>query len=528
MKLFGASIAAIVVGRSSAFQFNSLLVDVPRSRRADSAAPTPTTFILSQNLNTSRRTGTHMSQSYNEPHESPQMPKGDAKRNLLTSRRAALRQCSSIFSATVCASLWNRREANASEFSETPVPSDVFEPPRITSTAPQFYDESVITPPRPQVVMRENVAGSVPISPESSVAVVREAPQSDPITPTSSVAAVREEAPELNSNTQATSMALVREKSPESNPITSESSVSATTASIPTPPPPAQVILENSEVVQIPVANPATKSTETSSTVTPSPTPAKSGNNGMYILEVGAVGTILAATVSAVTGKVEGNTDPVSPKCKVVMIENEPYGLDIGRRWYKGVDVTINDPVPASDIREYCDAGKVNNDCTATITGFLGDVSSNGSSGQGPSPGQQDTASEVLSYLGSLKDGGHNVNSETAMAFSSYLNILSKGEVDAPASPQLVSDYLNSISRDGIERLNTIENRMDDLESSVNQLPDAISGRLEQWQGEQDERLSNELSKIESFLVTANKSEYPSSAPVNGVNGDAYQSRLPL
>jgi hypothetical protein len=78
-------------------------------------------------------------------------------------------------------------------------------------------------------------------------------------------------------------------------------------------------------------------------------------------------------------------------------------------------------------------------------------------------------------------------------AFSSYLDGLSRGEIDAPASPRLVADYLAS--------LNEVRVRMIALESSVGRLPDEISGRLEHWQRERDGQLAREFVKIEEFLI---------------------------
>mmetsp|Transcript_15881 Transcript_15881/g.28814 ORF Transcript_15881/g.28814 Transcript_15881/m.28814 type:complete len:508 (-) Transcript_15881:432-1955(-) len=506
MTIFRASAVAILIGctSASAFNFNSPHIDVPRTRIGISAAPTPTLIDLPCLDSISRRrTRLHMIQSFNEPEESSQSQTscGDHEQ-VDTSRRAALRQCSSIFAATAFASIWNRQEAHASEFSEFPNGEIVQQENPIQNTAPQFYDENVITPPRPQVVQQE--------------------------------------------------------EAPESNPIPSKSSVSATVASNPLPPPPAEVTLENSQVVtiptkQVPVSHPA-QSNQAIPAVTPSTTPAKPNSDkykeevptkdqGKYVAaEVGTTTVFLGATAYALSGQVKPNSDKLTAKCKIVMIENEPYGLDTGRRWYNGVDVTINQPIPASDVREQCDAGTVNDDCTETITGFLGEVSTNkvGGGGEGPSMEQQETATAVLSYLNTLNGvsvpaaaAAGDATSETAVAFASYLNELSNGEIDAPASPQLVADYLDSISGDGIQRLSTIENRVNALESSVNRLPDEISGRLVQWQEQQDERLSNEFRKITSFLVN-NNNNMGDSSPVNGshgsspVNGEGHQSRLPF
>eukprot|EP00581_Thalassiosira_minuscula_P016961 CAMPEP_0183712918 /NCGR_PEP_ID=MMETSP0737-20130205/7957_1 /TAXON_ID=385413 /ORGANISM="Thalassiosira miniscula, Strain CCMP1093" /LENGTH=459 /DNA_ID=CAMNT_0025941653 /DNA_START=278 /DNA_END=1657 /DNA_ORIENTATION=+ len=390
----------------------------------------------------------------------------DGRGQVDNSRRAALRQCSSIF-ATAFASVWTQQEARASEFSESPDKDYIIQlESKPQPTTPQFGDETVITPIRPRSIQEES---SLP------------------------------------------------------NSIQPEPSASATVASNPSPTS-AEVTLENSQTVtiptkQVPVSNPAQASSSTSANASPK----ESGGGTVFIGEVAALGGSLGALYYALTGKVEPNTDELSPKAKVVMIENEPYGLANGRRWYKGVDITINDPIPASDVRQYCEAGTVNNDCTETITGFLGDVSANSAKGdEGPSMEQQETATVVLSYLDSLKASPASAvatgdgNSETSVAFTTYLNGLSYGEINAPSSPQAVANYLDAISG---ERISTLENRVNALESSVDQLPDEISGRVAQLQDKQDERLAQEFTKIESYLMNNSMSSNGDSSQVNGANG---------
>ena len=234
-----------------------------------------------------------------------------------------------------------------------------------------------------------------------------------------------------------------------------------------------EVTLENSQVVTIPTAKeiPAVWSAEIynenskpspvikteSDIIGLSPSEAKRKKNSLPV-ELAMTAGFFGSTLFAITGRVRGNTDPLTSKAKVVMITNEPYGLDIGRRFYNGVDITSNEPIPASDVREYCEPGKVNEDCVETIAGFLGEVQSNSQQPEGaPSMTQQETANAVLSYLDSLSSSRaynpiqyHNnldsAQSKRAMAFSNYLNVLSNGEVNAPASPQLVADYLASLS----------------------------------------------------------------------------------
>jgi len=285
-----------------------------------------------------------------------------------------------------------------------------------------------------------------------------------------------------------------------------------------------EVTLENSQVVTIPTAKeiPAVWSAEIynenskpspvikteSDIIGLSPSEAKRKKNSLPV-ELAMTAGFFGSTLVAITGRVRGNTDPLTSKAKVVMITNEPYGLDIGRRFYNGVDITSNEPIPASDVREYCEPGKVNEDCVETIAGFLGEVQSNSQQPEGaPSMTQQETANAVLSYLDSLSSSRaynpiqyHNnldiAQSKRAMAFSNYLNVLSNGEVNAPASPQLVADYLASLSG--------VQDRMNALEQTVNRMPDEITGRLESWQEAQDEKLAKEINKIDEFLIKNDK-----------------------
>lgn len=285
-----------------------------------------------------------------------------------------------------------------------------------------------------------------------------------------------------------------------------------------------EVTLENSQVVAIPTAKetPAVWSAEIyNQNSKPSPVikseqdiiglsseEAKRKKNSLPV-ELAMTAGFFGSTLVAITGRVRENTDPLTAKAKVVMVQNEPYGMDVGRRFYKGVDVTINEPIPASDVREYCEPGKVNEDCAETIAGFLGEVQSNSQQPESaPSMTQQETANAVLSYLDSLSSSRaaynpiqynnlDNSQSKRAMAFSNYLNVLSNGEVNAPASPQLVADYLASLSG--------VQDRMNALEETVNKMPVEITGRLESWQEAQDAKLAKEINKIDEFLIKNDK-----------------------
>jgi hypothetical protein len=231
--------------------------------------------------------------------------------------------------------------------------------------------------------------------------------------------------------------------------------------------------------------------------------------------EIGLSAAAILGTLFVISGSSSPqNDDYTAMKARVVMIQPEPYGLEVGRRYYGGVCLSGDEPVPPRDgVRSSCETGVVDDGCAAAIADFLGEVREGAGTadgeGGGPSEGQRETANDVLAYLGSLSSPSQSslsvVDSPSttppplpsdgpvSVAFSSYLDGLSRGEIDAPASPRVVADYLAS--------LNEVRERMIALESSVGRLPDEISGRLEHWQRERDEQLAREFVKIEELLI---------------------------
>ena len=440
---------AIIVGCRSNAAFNiNLLRDVDVPSRRTTYTNIHSLNLISRGIPCSSNSLLRMDQS---PDDSIELPSSEP--SVDTSRRSALVRCASIFTSSALA--WNQyREASyASEFSDGMAETQEERSPISTDGPQQFSDETVITPIRPQVVQQE--------------------------------------------------------------------ASSATNQ-----PPVKQVTLENNQVVTVPVketpvlwsAEPSktelseqlpTKPVQQTDLIGLTPEKAEQKKNSLTA-ELGITGVVLGGIFLTVDGR--GNpaskTEIGSGIAKVVMVTNEPYGLDTGRRFYKGIDVTVNDPIPASDIREYCEAGKVNEDCTETIAGFLGEVQINSQqteSGE-PSIGQKETATAVISYLDSLSHNNmDSAESKRSMAFSSYLNILSNGQVNAPSSSQLVADYLSSLS--------DMQGRMNALEQSVNNMPDEISGRLQSWQEGQDEKLAREFLKIEEFLMKNENN--------NAINGDS-------
>ena len=341
-----------------------------------------------------------------------------------SSRRAVLQHCASIFAATAFA--WNkgRNAANASEFSSG------------------MFDD----PPR-----RPNISSEDPAALSGEAAVLSINPQVEQQVQAPKLGTQDVQQPSPRDLQHYTSEFVPRELEPYVGQETSQSPIILTAS----PSSATQVTLENLQVVTIPTTQvPVTNLNQSSKAASTSVSPViksaiaapKQPNNGIALaVELSITTTVLGAVGKAVYGQMASNTDELTARAKVVLIENEPYGLAKGRRYYNGIDITRNEPIPASDILKYCDAGLVNNDCTELITDFLGEVESNSKRGfDGPSMRQKETASAVLSYLDTLSSNS-DASSKTSAAFSSYLNGLSNGEVDAPATPQVVAGYLESL-----------------------------------------------------------------------------------
>jgi hypothetical protein len=191
-----------------------------------------------------------------------------------------------------------------------------------------------------------------------------------------------------------------------------------------------------------------------------------------------------------------------TPKVKIVMVDNEPYGLDRGRRYYNGVYI----------VREHCDASapKASNECVNSIAGYLEEVSSTGGGGEE----SQETASAIISYLDSLSSGGSTMNhgyntpqQATGVAFSSYLQRLSEGRIPAPSSAESVAGYLDSLTAKDRERVSMLEARVHELETTM------------------EDKIANELNKIATFLVEQSgvaRNDYEVNEPGNHVYRNGY------
>ena len=369
------------------------------------------------------------------------------------SRRSALRQFGSFCLSAIASTQIQPQQAQAASFSDSPILNSV--PREVVKSGPtplQFSDNNVV------------VSSNGPVSVPSSSA-------SQPVTTTEA---------------------------------TSEPAIAAT-----------QVKIENSQ--------PTVQETETKSTPsvsTPSPkTTTTTERISIDSLKQGAMPEIALASflVGSIFYTFNGRTivdNTGSPKIKVVIDQPEPYGMDVGRRYWKGVDVSGNPILPA-DVREVCDAGAVTNECAESITDFLDEISSE-QKGADVSEEQVEKATVVASYLDSLSSNSVNgsqagtTNTATSKAFYSYLNELSAGNLPAPTSATSVANYLDALdvkggdSLDGYQqarRLSAIETKMDQLEEKVDMLPTEIATKMQEWQQGQDIRLTNEIRKITSFLI---------------------------
>ncbi|KAL7468702.1 hypothetical protein ACHAXS_008928 [Conticribra weissflogii] len=167
-------------------------------------------------------------------------------------------------------------------------------------------------------------------------------------------------------------------------------------------------------------------------------------------------------------------------------------------------------------IEEYCEAGKVNMECSSSISSYLGSLS-----GQRVDQGVKVAAkSTITSYLDSLSSNNdisgqssryENKLSARGAAFSNYLDALSSGEVKAAPSPKAVAGYLDKMKAETSQddestddlgyRIVEMEQRLSRLETSVANLPDDIASRLSDWQELQDQKIDDEMAKIMELLV---------------------------
>mmetsp|Transcript_34145 Transcript_34145/g.76869 ORF Transcript_34145/g.76869 Transcript_34145/m.76869 type:complete len:1110 (-) Transcript_34145:1437-4766(-) len=177
---------------------------------------------------------------------------------------------------------------------------------------------------------------------------------------------------------------------------------------------------------------------------------------------------------------------------------------------------------PIIELEEYCEPGKVTDNCSEAINGFLSDVADTGKAVK------DSEAEAIVGYLDSLPTQSSNSN---GAAFTSYLDALSTGCVPPPPSSEAVNGYLHELKKeDGeqlekkdyfkdrepmlspietISKIQKMETRLTNLESKVSLFPDEfdarIDARLDAFERRQEQRLSNEMEKIMRMLVDEKK-----------------------
>ena len=185
--------------------------------------------------------------------------------------------------------------------------------------------------------------------------------------------------------------------------------------------------------------------------------------------------------------------------------------------------------IEVQKIEEYCEPNKVNQECSESISSYLGSVTKQ----QVDEGAQKAAAQKIISYLDSLSSPAAQQGpsftgtvptkakvvakkepSQTSAAFSSYLDALSSGSVQEAPSAKAVAGYLDVLSAEAKasavpkvapqivdNRIEEVEDRLNRLESSVASLPDNIASRLIEWQVRQDQKVNDEIEKIKMYLM---------------------------
>ena len=178
-------------------------------------------------------------------------------------------------------------------------------------------------------------------------------------------------------------------------------------------------------------------------------------------------------------------------------------GIDPALLQKKQTDTNRGD----GDFGEYCEPGQVKEDCAEYIRGYLDTLASTGAVA---------TAGEVKAIVGYLDSLSSNVtpNESTGEAFTNYLDALSTGYIPAPSSARAVFSYLDALSDVTTtsatkevdsgpvgSRISEVEDRLNRLESSINNLPDDIASRLVEWQISQEKKMAEDTERIMKLLV---------------------------
>lgn len=152
------------------------------------------------------------------------------------------------------------------------------------------------------------------------------------------------------------------------------------------------------------------------------------------------------------------------------------------------------------NIEDYCEPGKVDEECAESVKDYLDNIAETGK------VASDDEAKTIVNYLDSLSSNITPPNgSTTGRAFTTYLDALSQGSIASPSSAKAVQTYLNVLSTDqdstSTHRVEEVEDRLSRLEGSLNNMPEEIATRLDDWQIQQDEKMKKDMEKILSLLA---------------------------
>ena len=211
-----------------------------------------------------------------------------------------------------------------------------------------------------------------------------------------------------------------------------------------------------------------------------------------------------------------------SPPKKKVVIPPAPAidsSKDNEKPWYQpptpyGLVNKSNNPF-LKDIQQYCEPGKVSQDCTESIKGYLNDLSSSGETASG------EAAGSIVGYLDSLG----RTNGNAAPSTEDLKQALVTSSAVPAASAEVVKEYLDALNfakkpiNTGMvmnapspssaakpplgggyeaydERLSNIETRVDNLEQRVDAIPDEVFDRMEEWRTAQENRWVGQFDSV--------------------------------
>ncbi|KAL3777522.1 hypothetical protein ACHAW5_001337 [Stephanodiscus triporus] len=193
-----------------------------------------------------------------------------------------------------------------------------------------------------------------------------------------------------------------------------------------------------------------------------------------------------------------------------------------------------------TEVLEYCEGGKVTEECADSIKGYLDNLADTGAAAT------TEDVTAIVGYLDSLGTDDATTAGKgrrAGAAFATYLDALSAGSAPPPSSARAVKTYLDTLNgtagaarsaRGGgasgpalpagtvklapdfaryDDRLTSIEGRVATLETKVDELPDRVFEKIEAWQTRQEGRLTEEVRKIVNTLTSALPAARVESSP---------------